>query len=180
MENLLKHYIRRLIEAEEVEVPYSFKKVELEAEPRKHRKEYPFEGYVEVCGLKIDIENMPGSIRSGEDPDGNKWETKMHNAYGEIRGTKTVDKDALDVFVGPNALSPLVVIINQNNPDTGEFDEQKCIICVDSEEEAVEIYKRHYDEPDKFYGNHFCLNINEFWDWCTERDNRFKKIEQKS
>jgi hypothetical protein len=177
MNRTLKEYIKQLIEQEEIKVPYSFKEVELEVKPRKHRKEYPFEGYVEICGLKIDIENMPGSTRSGEDPDGKKWETKMKNAYGEIRGTKTVDKDALDVFIGKNANSPLVTIINQNNPDSGEFDEQKIIICCDTEKEAIDVYKEHYDKPERFYGGHFSININEFWNWCKNKENRFEKIE---
>lgn len=180
MRDILEKYIKYLLETETIEVPISFKDVELEDTPRKHRKEYPFEGFVEVCGLKIDIENMPGSIRKGKDENGEEWETKMKNAYGEIRGTKTVDKDALDVFIGGNANSPLITVINQNNPDSGEFDEQKVIICCNTEEEAVSVYKDHYDEPEKFYGSHFSMNINEFWSWCKNKENRFEKIETSS
>ena len=48
-------------------------------------------GHVQVGTFNITIENPKGSVRSGIDTEGNKWETIMQNTYGYIRGTEGVD-----------------------------------------------------------------------------------------
>lgn len=70
-------------------------------------------GHVQVGTFNVTIENPKGSIRSGIDANGNRWETAMQNTYGYIRGTKGVDGDHIDVFLaddidgwdGPGCLS---------------------------------------------------------------------------
>jgi hypothetical protein len=166
-----------LLEQKTVEVPYSFKKIAIE-KPKKKRKKFPFQGYINFQGIEIDVENMPGSVRKGVDEDGTPWETKMKFAYGEARDTETVDGDPLDIYVGLNYDSPLVVIVNQNDPETGKFDEQKCFVGFDDEEEAVKAYKQHYDEPEKFYGSHFSMNIGSFWRWVHDERQQGKKVKQ--
>ncbi|EJX10849.1 hypothetical protein EVA_00451, partial [gut metagenome] len=56
-------------------------------------------GHVQIGNFDISIENPAGSTRSGVDANGKKWETKMQNTYGYMRGTEGVDGDHIDVFL---------------------------------------------------------------------------------
>src|SRR5690606_5788935 len=58
--------------------------------------------HLRIQGIDIAIENPRGSIRSGIDPGGNKWEVSMKSHYGYIKKSKGADGDHVDVFVGPN------------------------------------------------------------------------------
>ena len=148
-----------------VEVPGSTHGVKVEP-PKRKRKRFPFTGFIDFQGILIDVENKKGSVRRGEAPDGTPWETHMHAHYGEIRNTKGTDKDALDVYVGPNHDSSLVVVIHQNDPESGAYDEDKVMIGFDSEEEAIGAYKKQYDRPG-FYGEHTSMPIGAFWRWVN-------------
>ena len=72
-------------------------------------------------------EQPRGAVRSGVDANGKAWETTMQNTYGYFGGTKGVDGDAIDVFLG-NDLDgwdgTTVFVVDQYNPD-GSFDEHK-------------------------------------------------------
>lgn len=158
-----------------VEVPNTFHQVELQ-EPKATRKEFPFEGFIDFQGLKIDVENAKGSTRSGEGPEG-PWSTYMNAHYGEIRGTEGTDGDKLDVYVGDNHDSSLVVVIHQHNPWDGKYDEDKVVLGCDSIEEAIGLYKSQYDRPG-FYreGEHTAMPIGAFWRWVMEEKNKGKKV----
>ena len=147
--------------AKVVEVPNTFHPVKLEP-PKAKRKEYPFEGYIDFQGIKIDVENAKGSTRSGTGPEGD-WSTYMHAHYGEIRGTEGVDGDKLDVYVGDNHDSSIVVVIHQHNPWDGKYDEDKVVLGCESVEEALGLYKKQYDRPG-FYreGEHTAMPIGAF------------------
>lgn len=161
---------------EVVESPHSFHPVKVE-KPKATRKKYPFQGYIDFQGIKIDVENIKGSTRSGKDKDGSEWSIKMHAHYGEIRGTEGADGDKLDVYVGPNHDSGIVVVIHQTEPSTGEYDEDKVMLGFDSVEEAIGAYKSQYNKPG-FYreGNHLAMPIGRFWRWVHDRKNRGKKV----
>lgn len=178
IKEILDRFQTFINEQKAITVPHAFKRVKVEP-PKKVRKQYPFEGFINFQGLSIDVENKKGSYRRGTDPDGNDWKVKMSAHYGEVRqpGVRGTDGDYVDAFVGDNALSPLVVVVNQNYPN-GAFDEQKCILGVESEEEAVKLYKSNYDKPDEFYGGHIAMNIGEFWDWFQTKKDK-KKIKKK-
>ena len=148
-----------------VEAPKHTSPVKVER-PGRRRKRFPFTGFVDFQGLRIDIENKKGSTRKGTSPDGEEWATKMHAHYGEIRGTKGVDKDALDVYVGPNHDSSTVVVVHQNDPATGKYDEDKVMLGYDSPEEALGCYLKQYDRPG-FLGEHTVMPIGAFWRWAT-------------
>ncbi len=158
-----------------IEAPHNFHPVKVEP-PKAKRKEYPFEGFIDFQGLKIDVEYKAGSTRSGTGPEG-KWSTYMHSHYGEIRGTEGTDGDKLDVYVGENHDSPVVVVIHQHNPWDGKFDEDKVMIGYDSVEEAIGAYKKQYERPG-FYvdGKHTAMNIGKFWRWCHDKNNKGKKV----
>jgi hypothetical protein len=64
-------------------------------------------------GIAIMIENPVGSIRTGIDAHGDKWQTEFHYPYGYIYGTKGLDKEGVDVFIGNNPASERAFIIHQ-------------------------------------------------------------------
>ena len=105
-------------------------------------------GHVQVGTFDITIEQPEGSVRRGTDADGRKWETKMHNTYGYIKGTEGVDGDHIDVFLsndtdGWNGRKAFVV--DQYNPD-GTFDEHKVMLGFNDMDEAKGAYLSNYEK----------------------------------
>jgi len=96
---------------------------------------------------------------------------------GKIRGTEGTDGDKLDVYVGDNHDSSLVVVIHQHNPWDGKYDEDKVVIGCESVEEAIGLYKKQYDRPG-FYreGEHTAMPIGAFWRWVHEVKNKGKRV----
>ncbi|EIZ87143.1 hypothetical protein WYO_0180 [Methylobacterium sp. GXF4] len=117
-------------------------------EPTQAQKEagnYPME-HVRALGFDVSIENAKGSTRSGTDADGREWSVKMPADYGYLRGTKGVDGDHVDVYLGPKAAEDgPVYIVNQNNLD-GSFDEHKAMVGFRSLEEATRTYKAGFSD----------------------------------
>lgn len=119
------------------------------AEPTEGQKEagnYK-KGRVKVGPFDVVIEQPRGSVRSGVDANGKAWETTMQNTYGYFGGTKGVDGDAIDVFLG-NDLDEwngtMVFVVDQYNPD-GSFDEHKVMLGFNSQEEAEAAYFANYE-----------------------------------
>ena len=160
--------------AEYIRVPSAPAKVELQP-VRKKRKKFPFQGYIDFQGLKIHVENKAGSYRRGVDKDGKPWKVLCHYHYGEIEGTKGVDSDPVDVYVGPDANSPLVVVVRQQEPTTRKYDEDKIMVGFSSEEEAIRAYKRQYNRPG-FYMDHRSMPIGRFLAWCVDKTNYKTKV----
>ena len=104
-------------------------------------------GRVKVGPFDVVIEQPRGSVRSGVDANGKAWETTMQNTYGYFGGTKGVDGDAIDVFLG-NDLDgwdgTTVFVVDQYNPD-GSFDEHKVMLGFNSQEEAEGAYFANYE-----------------------------------
>lgn len=161
-----------------IRVPLGGKKTKVEP-PKRKRKKWPFQGYIDFQGLKIDLENKKGSVRRGTSPEGKKWTTYMHHHYGEIRGTRGADNtgDALDCYVGPNADSPLVIVVHQQDPKTRKYDEDKVMLGFDSADEALKAYRGQYDGPG-YYQDHTTLNIGQFWRWVHDKRQKGKKVKE--
>jgi hypothetical protein len=136
---------------------------------------HPLQGRTKVHGMDISIENRKGSTRSGTDKDGHEWHTDMHFNYGYIRGTVGVDKDHLDAYIGPNPESEIVYIVNQNDPVTGDFDEQKVMLGFGSEEEAKAAYLKQYDRPG-FFGSIVKMDIDTFKEEAFDTENKGKPL----
>ncbi len=130
-------------------------------------------GHVTIQGLDIAIENPKGSVRSGVDENGNPWSTEMKNSYGYFEGTKGVDSDDVDCFLGPNPLSENVFVIDQLKDD-GSFDEHKVMFGFDSSEEAREAYLSNYSEDWKGLGDITKVDIEDFKKWVTKPEVRKK------
>lgn len=114
------------------------------------------------AGLDVSIENPAGSYRRGQDRTGRTWETRMLYDYGYIRGTLGVDGDHVDCYLGPNEDAPMVYVIHQRRyGDWDKFDEDKCMLGFDSQEDAVAAYLKHYDDP-RFLGPVTPMAVGEF------------------
>ena len=104
-------------------------------------------GHVQVGVFDITIEQPKGSVRSGVDANGNKWETTMQNTYGYIRGTEGVDGDHIDVFLSDDIdgwNGRRVFVVDQYNED-GSFDEHKVMLGFNETDDAEAAYFANYD-----------------------------------
>lgn len=104
-------------------------------------------GHVQVGVFDITIEQPKGSVRSGVDANGNKWETTMQNTYGYIRGTEGVDGDHIDVFLSDDIDAwngRRVFVVDQYNED-GSFDEHKVMLGFNETDDAEAAYFANYD-----------------------------------
>lgn len=117
------------------------------SEPTQGQKEagnYKVGRIANIGGVRIAIENPQGSTRRGVSPDGKPWETKLAHHYGYIEGTKAIDGDAVDAFIGPRPDSRRVFVVDQRKPD-GSFDEHKVMLGFTSEEAARKGYLDNYE-----------------------------------
>lgn len=130
-------------------------------------------GHITIQGFDVTIENPKGSIRSGIDNDGEKWEQKMNNSYGYILGTTGRDSDHIDVFLGENPLSEKVFVIDQINKDKS-FDEHKVMLGFDDIEQAKAAYLSNYEDGWQGLGNITETNVTIFNDWAKADGKRIK------
>lgn len=85
-----------------------------------YRKEH-----ISFQGILITVENKKGSTRRGVDVGGKSWSCTLPADYGYIKRSEGADGDQVDVYLGPDKQSQLVVIVNQKDLKTGRFDEHK-------------------------------------------------------
>jgi hypothetical protein len=97
-------------------------------------------------GIPVTIEWPKGSTREGTNKEGKPWKRKMLCDYGSIPDTKAAgDNENLDIYIGPDSDSPTAWVIEQLKDD-GSFDEPKCMLGFDTEDEARDMYLKHYPE----------------------------------
>jgi hypothetical protein len=103
-------------------------------------------------GLPISVENRKGSVRQGCDKQWGCWRTKMTFPYGYIRGTKGMDGQEVDVFVGPKVDAKFAYVITiKKQPDFKKDDEEKVFLGFGSAKEAKKAFFANYDDP-RFFG----------------------------
>lgn len=87
-----------------------------------HDNEYPLRDF---HGMQVVIETPKGTRREG-----NGWSHVVPVDYGYFRGTGSAEgpMEQMDCFLGPDATSNKVFVIEQVNPDTHDFDEHK-VMC---------------------------------------------------
>ena len=135
-------------------------------------------GHVQVGTFNITIENPKGSVRSGIDTEGNKWETIMQNTYGYIRGTEGVDGDHIDVFLSDDIdgwNGRRVFVVDQYNED-GSFDEHKVMLGFNETDAAEAAYFANYDSD--WANNHktvvTAVNLEDFKKWIDSSHRKTK------
>ena len=149
---------------------------EVERNPTEAQKEAGNyrKGHVRVDGLDVTIENPKGSVRSGTDADGKRWENVMNNTYGYMRGTEGVDGDHIDVFLSDNPESGNVYVVDQRDPKTGEFDEHKVMYGFGSMEEARDAYLKNYTPGWQGLGTITEVSKDEFRKWIGSSKRKTK------
>ena len=135
-------------------------------------------GHVRIGQFDVSIEQPKGSVRSGVDASGNKWETTMQNTYGYIRGTEGVDGDHIDVFLtndidGWNGRR--VYIVDQYNED-GTFDEHKVMLGFNDEAEAQDAYLSNYEKGWEYKHklDMSSVNLPDFEKWINSSHRKIK------
>lgn len=115
----------------------------------------------DYAGLEVNVENPAGTDRVGISKKGKEWRIKMKYDYGFVSSIKGTDGDALDVYLGPDQEAKNVFIVHQVDPDSGAYDEDKCMLGFGDAKEAKKIYIAHYDSP-KFFGSMSVISFKEF------------------
>lgn len=155
-------YAERIVEAKRLhdeELKVDTNPSEAQKEAGNYKK-----GHVKINGFDVSIEQPAGSVRSGKDASGKEWSQAMNNTYGYIRGTKGVDGDHIDVFLGPDMNSDMVYVVDQVNTD-GSFDEHKVMMGFSSLEDARSAYLSNYEEGWQGLGNITGVALDEFKKW---------------
>ena len=139
-------------------------------------------GHVQVGTFNITIENPKGSVRSGIDTEGNKWETTMQNTYGYIRGTEGVDGDHIDVFLSDDIdgwNGRKVFVVDQYNED-GTFDEHKVMLGFNEADDAEAAYFANYDRnwAKKHKTMLTGVNLEEFKKWIESSHRKTKAFSE--
>lgn len=153
---------------------------ETETEPTEAQKKagnYK-KGHLSFGGYDYTVETPKGVTRSGKDEQGKPWSVTMHDTYGYILGKIGVDGDHIDMFI--NDASDLdtfdgnVYVVDQVNPETGEFDEHKVMYGYPSEEAATEAYLANYSKGWKGLGKVTSVPKATFDKWLESSDRKTK------
>lgn len=130
-------------------------------------------GQIKVDGLDVTIEQPKGSIRRGTDANGNKWKSEMHNTYGYIKGTESVDGDHIDIFLSDNPTEGNVYVVDQVNKD-GSFDEHKVMYGFDDMESAEKAYLSNYEKGWQGLGSITGISKEDFKKWVDSSKRKTK------
>ena len=161
-----EHQAQRTRKEEEAKVDTN--PTEAQKEAGNYRK-----GHIKVDGLDITIEQPKGSIRRGTDANGKQWESEMHNTYGYIRGTESVDGDHIDIFLSDNPTEGKVFVVDQVNKD-GSFDEHKVMYGFSDMESAKRAYLSNYEEGWQGLGSITEVKKEDFKKWIDSSKRKTK------
>lgn len=168
-------YAERIVEAKRLhdeELKVDTTPSEAQKEAGNYKK-----GHIKINGFDVTIEQPAGSVRSGKDANGKEWSVTMNNTYGYIRGTKGVDGDHIDVFLGPDMNSDMVYVVDQVNTD-GSFDEHKVMIGFSSLEDARSAYLSNYEDGWQGLGNITGVALDEFKKWIDSSKRKTKPFSE--
>lgn len=153
---------------------------ETETEPTEAQKKagnYK-KGHLSFGGYDYTVETPKGVTRSGKDEQGKPWSVTMHDTYGYILGKIGVDGDHIDMFINDAAdldtFDGNVYVVDQVNPETGEFDEHKVMFGYPSEEAATEAYLANYSKGWKGLGKVTAVPKATFDKWLESSDRKTK------
>ena len=153
---------------------------ETETEPTEAQKKagnYK-KGHLTFGGYDFTVETPKGVTRSGKDEQGKPWSVTMHDTYGYILGKIGVDGDHIDMFINDAAdldtFDGNVYVVDQVNPETGEFDEHKVMYGYPSEEAATEAYLANYSNGRKGLGKVTSVPKATFDKWLESSDRKTK------
>lgn len=135
-------------------------------------------GHLSFGGYDFTVETPKGTTRSGKDEQGKPWSVTMHDTYGYILGKIGVDGDHIDMFINDAAdldsFDGNVYVVDQVNPETGEFDEHKVMYGYPSEEAATEAYLANYSKGWKGLGKVTAVPKATFDKWLESSGRKTK------
>ena len=135
-------------------------------------------GHLTFGGYDFTVETPKGVTRSGKDEQGKPWSVTMHDTYGYILGKIGVDGDHIDMFINDAAdldsFEGNVYVVDQVNPETGEFDEHKVMYGYPSVEAATEAYLSNYSKGWKGLGKVASVPKATFDKWLESSDRKTK------
>lgn len=123
---------------------------------------YKLAGVTSFQGLPISIETKKGQVRKGVNHDGTPWCVTMPADYGYIKGTKGVDGQHVDCFIGPLKDAKFGYVFHIKNDATGAFDEDKVCLGFKSDEACTAMLKVAYDNWDEIFHSVTMLPMHEF------------------
>lgn len=157
---------------------------ETETEPTEAQKKagnYK-KGHLSFGGYDFTVETPKDTTRSGKDEQGKPWSVTMHDTYGYILGKIGVDGDHIDMFINDAAdldsFDGNVYVVDQVNPETGEFDEHKVMYGYPSEEAATEAYLANYSKGWKGLGKVTSVPKATFDKWLESSDRKTKPFRE--
>lgn len=135
-------------------------------------------GHLSFGGYDYTVETPKGVTRSGKDEQGKPWSVTMHDTYGYILGKIGVDGDHIDMFINDAAdldtFDGNVYVVDQVNPETGEFDEHKVMYGYPSVEAATEAYLANYSKGWKGLGKVTSVPKATFDKWLESSERKTK------
>lgn len=153
---------------------------ETETEPTEAQKKagnYK-KGHLSFGGYDYTVETPKGVTRSGKDEQGKPWSVTMHDTYGYILGKIGVDGDHIDMFINDAAdldtFDGNVYVVDQVNPETGEFDEHKVMYGFPDEAAATKAYLSNYSKGWKGLGKVTAVSKATFDKWLESSDRKTK------
>ena len=153
---------------------------ETETEPTEAQKKagnYK-KGHLTFGGYDFTVETPKGVTRSGKDEQGKPWSVTMHDTYGYILGKIGVDGDHIDMFINDAAdldtFDGNVFVVDQINPETGEFDEHKVMYGYPDEAAATKAYLSNYSKGWKGLGKVTSVPKATFDKWLESSDRKTK------
>lgn len=153
---------------------------ETETEPTEAQKKagnYK-KGHLSFGGYDFTVETPKGVTRSGKDEQGKPWSVTMHDTYGYILGKIGVDGDHIDMFINDAAdldtFDGNVYVVDQVNPETGEFDEHKVMYGYPDEAAATKAYLSNYSKGWKGLGKVTSVPKVTFDKWLESSDRKTK------
>jgi site-specific DNA-cytosine methylase len=157
---------------------------ETETEPTEAQKKagnYK-KGHLTFGGYDFTVETPKGVTRSGKDEQGKPWSVTMHDTYGYILGKIGVDGDHIDMFINDAAdldtFDGNVYVVDQVNPETGEFDEHKVMYGYPDEAAATKAYLSNYSKGWKGLGKVTSVPKVTFDKWLESSDRKTKPFRE--
>jgi hypothetical protein len=116
-------------------------------------------------GLECVVETPQYEMREGRG-----WMNSSPADYGYIKGFMGADGDEMDCYIGPNLNSTSVFVVDQKKVHSDRFDEHKCMIGYDSEEQALEHYMDGHDSSHRIFLHITPMTLQEFVQWLNDGD----------
>ena len=121
---------------------------------------------VQVGPFDCRIETRKYEVRSGKG-----WMNVSPADYGYIDGYIGADGDFIDCYIGPNPDSRMVYVVDQNRrSDYRNFDEHKCMLGYDSQEEALSDFIKGHHEGRQILRAITPMTFSRFLYWLNNGD----------